>query len=78
MRTSVQKYHLALKRGNGETDFLWDLWLGGFCTGIPVIDLEFNPGHELVLSLFIFRLAFVEHLRSIESIMFAGQEVTEA
>ena len=43
--------------------FVWDLWLGGLCTGIQVIDPEFDPGHKSVLSqsFFLLRPVLVEH-----------------
>ena len=44
--------------------FVWDSWLSGLCTGIPVIDPEFDPGHESVVShsFFLFRPVLVDYL----------------
>ena len=47
--TPVEEHHLALIRGNGETEyFVWDLCLSGLCTGIPVINPGFNPRQKSV------------------------------
>ena len=51
----VWKYHLEVKRGNGETDFCGVCWLMISGTGIPVIDPEFDPTH----SYFFFPLHFL-------------------
>ena len=42
---------MAVIGRNGETGYCLGLWLSGLCTGIPVTDPEFDPGHESVLSL---------------------------
>ena len=43
--------------------FVWDLWLSGLYTGIPVIDPGFNPGRKSVSILF--GLCFMNILLSI-------------
>ena len=46
---TVQYGHLP-KHLHYNYGFVRDLWLSGLCTGIPVIDPEFDPGHKPVFS----------------------------
>ena len=37
-------------QGMGRLTFVWDPWLSCLCTGIPLIDSEFDPRHTSVTS----------------------------
>ena len=48
----------------GRLTCVWYLRLSDLCTGIPVINLEFDPRHKSVLSLslLLFQPVLVEHV----------------
>ena len=54
-------YLLAVIRGMGRLTTVWDLWLSGSCTGIPVIDPGFNPRRKSH-SIFLLWHVFHQHL----------------